>query len=84
MNNNFYAYAKNLLENMSLDELEHRLKSFGIDCERKVTLFTPEQIFSSDTASVSSAVALDFDLLDFGGLTSFAMASNDNSYALAA
>ena len=84
MNNNFYKYAKDLIDSMSLDELEKRLNSFGIECERKVTLFTAEQIFAGHPAFVSSAAALDFYLRDIQGLTSFDLAVNDNSYALAA
>jgi len=84
MNNNFYAYAKSLIESMTLDELEERLSAYGIDCERKVTLYTTEQILNSDTALVASSTASNFYLEGMYDSTSYAIASNDNSFALAA
>lgn len=84
MNKNFYNYAKNLIKNMSLDELQDRLQSFGIECERIDGEVAPGSILNGDIAVVPSAVTMDFNFQDLMFVTAIDAAVNDNSYALAA
>ena len=82
MNNNFYEYALNLINNMSVDELEGRLVDFGLDFKRKVSLYS-EQEMSGKLQSLGAADPVaDFDFSAF--LPEMDFAANDNSYALAA
>lgn len=92
MNNNFLAYARDLIANMSLDELERRLNDFGFEVERKVTLWDSDDLMVKLSAPVLGPAPnfnpASFDISglvpDNAWLLEAGEPANDNSYALAA
>jgi hypothetical protein len=86
MNEELFKYAMDLVDTMSLSELEEKLLAFGFDCQRKVSLYSEQELspsMSAESVSGTARESVDFSInyslpsLDF-------MAANDNSYALAA
>jgi hypothetical protein len=82
MNENFYAYAIDLIKNLSTEDLEERLLDFGFEVQRKVNLYSALETSSSFIDF--PAAALIEELVSFEVSMSIAYAANDNSYALAA
>lgn len=84
MNKNLYNHAKNLIKNISIEELQSRLQAFGIECERLDGGPSSDKILYGDIALLSSNARSGFDLLGALSEKSIDTAANDNSYALAA
>lgn len=81
MNENYYQYALQLLSELSLDDLEAKLREHGFNPRRRVPLFSSDEIYDAGARALQAALQR-FDLPN--SPSSEFWAANDNSYALAA
>lgn len=84
MNNNFYQYALDVINNLTTDEIEAGLREFGIQYQRKVSVFNEQEVDNVGVFGISWAAAKTRRILEQPDLASIDFAANDNSYALAA
>lgn len=82
MNKNFYEYAKSLIKNTTVDELEKKLVAFGFDVQRKVPLYSSSELFGAIFDAPLNTL-LEAQVV-FDPTVGVVYAANDNSYALAA
>jgi hypothetical protein len=84
MNNDFYQYALDVIDNLTDDEIEAGLRDFGIECQRKVSVFNEVEADILGEFSISWPPTRTRKILEQHELASIDCAANDNSYALAA
>jgi hypothetical protein len=84
MNNEFYQYALNVIESLTTDEIEAGLREFGIECQRKVSVFDDQELDVVGDFGISWPTTRPRRILEQDELASVDCAANDNSYALAA
>jgi hypothetical protein len=81
MNKNLFDFLINKIDTITIDELEEDLRAFGIDCERKVEIFSTESLLNFpvefEGTEFLRSLVLPLTELEF-------TSANDNSYALAA
>lgn len=83
MNDEFFKYALDIIDNLTTDELEAGLREFGIECKRKISVFDDQDVdvlgqYGISWPPTNSRKFLEPDELAVN------YAANDNSYALAA
>lgn len=83
MNNDFYQYALDVIDNLTTDEIEAGLREFGIECQRKISVFD-EEVDALAEFGISWPTTRPRRILEQDELASIDCAANDNSYALAA
>ncbi len=84
MNNNFYQYALDLIDSLTADEIEAGLQQFGIECQKKISVFNEQEIDIVGDFGISWPPTNRRRILELHDLASTDCAANDNSYALAA
>lgn len=80
MNEEYFQYALRLLDGMSDDDFEAKLREHGFNPRRKVAMYAADETYAAADRAFQEAL-LQFELpsepVEF-------WAANDNSYALAA
>lgn len=84
MNNEFYKFALDILESLTTEEIEVGLKEFGIECSRKVAVFSADDIAKFCKFGISFPATNSRKFFSYDDLSSLDYAANDNSFALAA